>query len=81
MIYGLIIAAGKQSRFESDIPKALVPYKGRRLLDINVDIMKSVCDVVYVVQTRVKNYVMGSTVFQLIPGMVVEMQFTKHYVV
>ncbi len=49
MIYGLIIAAGKQSRFESDIPKALVPYKGRRLLDINVDIMKSVCDVVYVV--------------------------------
>ena len=49
MIYGLIIAAGKQSRFESDIPKALVPYKGRRLLDINVDIMKSVCDIVYVV--------------------------------
>lgn len=49
MIYGLIISAGKQSRFESEIPKALMPYGNTKLLDVNIANMKSVCDEVYVV--------------------------------
>lgn len=49
MIYGLIIAAGKQSRFETSTPKALMSFDTRTLLDINVDNMRTVCDEVYVV--------------------------------
>lgn len=48
-IYGLIIAAGKQTRFESDIPKALVPVNGIPLLDRNIENMKHFCDDVFVV--------------------------------
>lgn len=49
MIIGLIIAAGKQTRFESEVPKALVRYKGKPLLEHNIENMKTVCDKVYVV--------------------------------
>ena len=49
MVYGLIISAGKQSRFESDTPKALMPYGNCTLLDINIANMMVTCDEVYVV--------------------------------
>ncbi len=47
--YGLIIAAGKQTRFTSDIPKALVKIKNTTLLDMNIENMKEYCDKIYVV--------------------------------
>ena len=49
MIYGLVISAGKQSRFNSEIPKALMPYKGKPLLDYNIEHLKHYCNLVYVV--------------------------------
>lgn len=49
MIYGFIIAAGNQSRFDSDIPKALIKINNSCLLDKNVENMSRVCDRVYVV--------------------------------
>lgn len=49
MIYGLIIAAGKQSRFNSEVPKALVPYKGKPLLETNIERLRKYCNIVYVV--------------------------------
>lgn len=52
MIYGFIICAGKQSRFEIDTPKALVPIDGKPLLDINIDNMNKYCDIVYVVCSK-----------------------------
>ena len=49
MIYGLIIAAGKQSRFNSDTPKALAKIGQYCLLDMNIHNMSKVCDQVWVV--------------------------------
>lgn len=52
MVYGLIISAGKQSRFESATPKALMSYGNCTLLDINISNMKVTCDEVYVVVSK-----------------------------
>lgn len=52
MVHGLIISAGKQSRFESDIPKALMSYGNYTLLDINIANMKQTCDEVFVVVSK-----------------------------
>ena len=50
MIYGLIICAGKQSRFNLEKPKALMPYNNEMtLLDKNILQMSSICDKVFVV--------------------------------
>lgn len=49
MIYGLIICAGRQSRFKSETPKALVNLKGKTLLQRNIEAMEPFCDKVYVV--------------------------------
>lgn len=50
MIYGLIIAAGKQSRFDADLPKALMPVTSEmNMLDINMNHLQSICDECYVV--------------------------------
>ena len=49
MIFGLIVAAGNQSRFLSDKPKALADYKGECLLDHNIKELSEVCEKVYVV--------------------------------
>lgn len=49
MIYGLIISAGKQTRFNTDTPKALMPYKNTTLLDTNIANLQTVCDEVIVV--------------------------------
>lgn len=49
MRVGFILAAGKQSRFDSHIPKALSMYNGSSILDMNIDIMKLYCDDIFVV--------------------------------
>ncbi len=49
MVYGLIISAGNQSRFESAVPKALMKYGNKTLLDENLHNMKQFCDEVFVV--------------------------------
>ncbi len=49
MVYGLIICAGKQSRFKSQTPKALVTVKGKTLLQRNIEAMSKECDKIYVV--------------------------------
>ena len=49
MTFGLIIAAGNQSRFKSDTPKALMKIGDKTLLDMNIEVMSKFCDDVYVV--------------------------------
>ncbi len=49
MIYGFIICAGRQSRFKSEIPKALMKVDGVSLLDMNIEAMSPFCDKVFVV--------------------------------
>lgn len=51
MTYGFIIAAGNQSRFNSELPKALVPIgiSNTPLLHYNISLMREYCDYVYVV--------------------------------
>ena len=49
MRYGFIIAAGKQTRFGLDLPKALVDIDGVCLLDRNIKLLRTICDTVYVV--------------------------------
>lgn len=49
MRYGLIISAGKQTRFKSECPKALAKIGDERVLDINIRHMKQFCDKVFVV--------------------------------
>lgn len=55
MVYGFIICAGNQTRFSSNVPKALVEYEGKHLLDINIHNMSKYCDEVYIV-CSVGNY-------------------------
>lgn len=52
MTIGFIIAAGKQTRFDSDTPKALVKYGPSTLLDYNCNIMKKYVDDFYVVCSK-----------------------------
>lgn len=52
MTVGFIIAAGNQSRFNSNIPKALSLYNGKCILDINLELMKSYCDECYIVCSK-----------------------------
>lgn len=49
MNYGFIIAAGKQSRFFLEKPKALININGYSLLDLNIDNLNKCCDKVFVV--------------------------------
>lgn len=49
MIYGIILSAGKQSRYDSEKPKALADFHGKPLLKYNIYNMKLVCDKVYTV--------------------------------
>jgi len=52
MIYGLIIAAGKQSRFNSEIPKALAKIGDKTILDVNIANMSKVCDQIWVIASH-----------------------------
>lgn len=49
MIYGFIIAAGNQTRFDSEEPKALSRIGDLTCLDINIHNLGSLCDCVYIV--------------------------------
>lgn len=52
MKFGFIIAAGNQTRFKSDVPKACAvvdPVNGTTALDINLFNLSKYCDQVYVV--------------------------------
>lgn len=49
MRYGFIVAAGKQTRFNMETPKALVEINGKCLLDINIDCLKLICEEIYVI--------------------------------
>lgn len=49
MVYGLIMCAGKQSRYSSSTPKALAEINGIPILDINIANMSEYADKVYVV--------------------------------
>lgn len=51
---GFIIAAGKQTRFGSAKPKALMEYKGEKIAERSIRILKKKCDFVYVV-TSIEN--------------------------
>ncbi len=52
MIYSLIICAGRQSRFKTDLPKALVDIGGETLLSKNIRAMSPYCDNIYVVCSK-----------------------------
>lgn len=56
MRYGIILAAGNQSRFSSDIPKALGMLNGKCLLDINIEHMSRYVDEVYLVTSTSNNF-------------------------
>ncbi len=49
MIYGLIICAGRQSRFKSETPKALMKIGDETILDRNIKAMSPFCDKVFVI--------------------------------
>ena len=70
MIYGLIIAAGNQSRFKMETPKALVKIGEHSLLDDNIRKMKTVCDEVFVVcSTTNSHYFDGYNTIVIESGM------------
>lgn len=52
MIIGFIIAAGKQTRFNSEKPKALAMFGDHSALDHNCDLMQRYCDEIYVVCSK-----------------------------
>lgn len=54
MTVGLIISAGNQTRFNSEVPKALAKYKGKPLLEHNIENLKTVCDNIVVVVNYIK---------------------------
>ena len=49
MKIGLIIAAGKQSRFKEQIPKCLAKINGTCILNTTVENLSKFCDKVFVV--------------------------------
>lgn len=53
-IYGFIIAAGNQTRFNSETPKVLSKLKNKTCLDYTMNNMKIICDDVYVVCSKDK---------------------------
>lgn len=54
MNFGFILSAGKETRFADDMPKALSLFKGKPLLDHNLEVMWGHCNVVKVVITEQK---------------------------
>ena len=52
MIYGIIVSAGKETRFKGDKPKTLSLYKGRSFLERNYDTLASLCNRTVVVASH-----------------------------
>ena len=48
-VYGLIVSAGKETRFNGDKPKTLSLYNGKSFLDWNIESLSPHCDEVLVV--------------------------------
>lgn len=49
MVYGLIMCAGKQTRFSCPTPKALAKINNETILDTNIRNLHTICDCVFVV--------------------------------
>lgn len=57
MIYGIILDAGNQTRFDDDLPKSLQKVKGKTVLERNIMILNQVVDNYYiVVNLKKKDY-------------------------
>ena len=54
MTYGFIIAAGNQTRFNSNVPKALSKLGNKTCLDYTISRLNNVCDIVYIVCSKEK---------------------------
>lgn len=52
MTIGFIIAAGKQTRFGSDTPKALMEYQGEKIVERSLRILRKYCDTAFVVTSH-----------------------------
>lgn len=50
----IILCAGNQTRFNSDIPKPLVEYKGTTLLEYNINQVKDLVDYIFIVTSKEK---------------------------
>lgn len=51
-VYGIIVSAGKETRFEGERPKTLSLYKGKSFLDRNIEVLTPLCDRVVVVASK-----------------------------
>ena len=51
-VYGIIVSAGKETRFEGERPKTLSLYKGKSFLDRNIETLTPLCDRVVVVASK-----------------------------
>lgn len=52
----IILCAGKQSRFKSDLPKALSKYKNTTLLQYNLNILNKCVDYIYIITSFDNQY-------------------------
>lgn len=52
MIYGIIVSAGKETRFKGDKPKTLSLYKGKSFLERNYETLIPLCDRIVVVASH-----------------------------
>lgn len=52
MTYGLIFSAGKETRFDNNIPKCFSTFKGQTFLDINIRNLNECCDKVLIVTSN-----------------------------
>ena len=50
--YGVILAAGKQTRFELNVPKCLMKKDEMSILQNNINILKNYCDEIYLVISK-----------------------------
>ncbi len=65
---GLIISAGKQTRFGSEIPKALMEFDGKPIAKRSIEILEKFCDEVYVVTSFDNNsYFIDKGIHQTMP--------------
>lgn len=49
MVYGIIVSAGKETRFNGDKPKTFSLYNGKSFLERNINSLSTICDRVVVV--------------------------------
>ena len=70
MIYGFIIAAGNQTRFNSSVPKALSKLGNKTCLDYTISKLENICDKVFVVCSKDKeNYFLNYNIISIESGL------------